>query len=159
MQLKIRESCEFLVKIQVHKSDGIHWRNPGYHSTFRVFKASKCMFLSCYDSLLYSNFKRTCLSRPYLSYFFKGCLPQILLGPFLNILSHVVVSLFRKDAPTLLLKILVKYLKGFSKISVTLHLQHHLRCFPANFAKYFPTTFLIYTSSISYIARHGKKYN
>ena len=29
-----------------------------------------------------------CLSRPYLFKFFKGCLPQILLGPLLNTLSH-----------------------------------------------------------------------
>ena len=31
----------------------------------------------------------SCLSRPYPSKFFKGCLPQILLGPFLNTLSHI----------------------------------------------------------------------
>ena len=29
------------------------------------------------------------LSRPYSFKFFKGCLPQILLGPFLNTLTHV----------------------------------------------------------------------
>ena len=29
----------------------------------------------------------SCLSRPYPFKFFKGCLPQILLGPFLNTLS------------------------------------------------------------------------
>ena len=29
------------------------------------------------------------LSRPYRFKFFKGCLPQILLGPFLNTLSHM----------------------------------------------------------------------
>ena len=29
------------------------------------------------------------LSRPYPFKFFKGCLPQILLGPFLNTLSHI----------------------------------------------------------------------
>ena len=28
------------------------------------------------------------LSRPYSFKFFKGCLPQILLGPFLNTLTH-----------------------------------------------------------------------
>ena len=31
----------------------------------------------------------SCLSRPYPSKSFKGCLPQILLGPFLNTLSHI----------------------------------------------------------------------
>ena len=29
-------------------------------------------------------------SRPYLFKFFKGCLPQILHGPFLNNLSHIL---------------------------------------------------------------------
>ena len=28
-------------------------------------------------------------SRPYRFKFFKGCLPQIFLGPFLNTLSHI----------------------------------------------------------------------
>ena len=32
------------------------------------------------------------LSRPYHFKFFKGCLPQILLGPFLNTLSHMIGS-------------------------------------------------------------------
>ena len=31
----------------------------------------------------------TCLCRPYHSKFFKGCLPQISLGPFLNTLCHM----------------------------------------------------------------------
>ena len=30
-----------------------------------------------------------CLSRPYPFKSFKGCLPQILLGPLLNTLSHM----------------------------------------------------------------------
>ena len=34
-----------------------------------------------------------CLSRPYHLKFFKGCLTQILLGPFLNTLSHVSPTL------------------------------------------------------------------
>ena len=32
---------------------------------------------------------KICLSRQYLFTFFKGCLLQILLGPFLNTLTHV----------------------------------------------------------------------
>ena len=35
------------------------------------------------------TFKMVCLSRPYPFKFFKGCFPQILLGPFLNTLSHM----------------------------------------------------------------------
>ena len=30
-----------------------------------------------------------CLSKPYHFKFFKSCLPQILLGPFLNTLTHI----------------------------------------------------------------------
>ena len=33
-----------------------------------------------------------CLSRPYNFNFFKGCLPQISLGPFLNTLPHIFIS-------------------------------------------------------------------
>ena len=33
-----------------------------------------------------------CLSRPDPFNFFKGCLPQILLGPFLNIWSHILIT-------------------------------------------------------------------
>ena len=33
------------------------------------------------------------LSRPYPFKFFKGCLPQILLGPLLNILAHLLVDI------------------------------------------------------------------
>ena len=38
------------------------------------------------------------LSRPYHFKFFKGCLPQILLGPFLNTLSHM--TLLKTDSKT-----------------------------------------------------------
>ena len=34
-----------------------------------------------------------CLSRPHHFKFFKGCLPQISLGPFLNTLSHIGIIL------------------------------------------------------------------
>ena len=33
-----------------------------------------------------------CLSRPYHFKFFKGCLRQILLGPFFNTLSHIILT-------------------------------------------------------------------
>ena len=33
-----------------------------------------------------------CLRRQYHSKFFKGCLPQILLGPSLNILPHLTYA-------------------------------------------------------------------
>ena len=36
-----------------------------------------------------------CLSRQYPFKFFKGCLPQILLEPFLNTLSYLFLKLIR----------------------------------------------------------------
>ena len=38
------------------------------------------------------------VSRPYHFKFFKGCLPQILLGPFLNTLTHIVIFFRRHFA-------------------------------------------------------------
>ena len=35
-----------------------------------------------------------CLSRPYYFKFFKGGVPQILLGPFLNSLCHLSIEMF-----------------------------------------------------------------
>ena len=35
---------------------------------------------------------QVCLSKPYHFKFFKGCLPQILLGPFLNTLAHMTIA-------------------------------------------------------------------
>ena len=35
-----------------------------------------------------------CLIRPYHLQFYKGCLPQILLGPFLNIFTQIKVLYF-----------------------------------------------------------------
>ena len=41
------------------------------------------------------QWRAVCLSRPYPFKFFKGCLPQILLGPLLNTLSHI--SMYKHD--------------------------------------------------------------
>ena len=38
-----------------------------------------------------------CLGRPYRFKFFNGCLPQILLGPFLNTLPNIVLGEFNLD--------------------------------------------------------------
>ena len=50
-----------------------------------------------------------CLRKPYQFNFFKGCLPQILLGAFLNTFSHMWMTFnlkaiknlykFKKEAP------------------------------------------------------------
>ena len=48
-------------------------------------------FLHTFFCLFWKSLKAfsVCLSRPYHFKFFKGCLPQIWLGPFLNTLSHI----------------------------------------------------------------------
>ena len=38
-----------------------------------------------------------CLGRPHQFKFFKGCFPQILLGPFFNTLSQLFISLVSGD--------------------------------------------------------------
>ena len=48
-----------------------------------------------------------CLSRPYPFKLFKGCLPQILLGPFMNTLSHMQ----RLGKLQMVLKSLLTYFK------------------------------------------------
>ena len=44
--------------------------------------------------IAFKNFEAICLSRPYHFRFFKGCLPQILLGQFLNTMTYL--RFFRK---------------------------------------------------------------
>ena len=63
-----------------------------------------------------------CLSRPYQFKFFKGCLPQISLGPFLNTLSHLwlrVSKWLKSEAhsepyPTSNMELYVKLVNSFS---------------------------------------------
>ena len=40
-----------------------------------------------------------CLGRPHHYKFFKGCIPQVLLGPFLNTLTHLLVFRFFSIKP------------------------------------------------------------
>ena len=49
-----------------------------------------------------------CLSRPYSFKFFKGCLSQILLGPFLNTLSHFILRVSKMRSHVLSLVFLPK---------------------------------------------------
>ena len=67
----------------------------------RVKKISKIsiLFEACSFQISHLTSQRTFgllakgLSRPYHFNFFKGCLPQILLGPFLNTLTHLLLKL------------------------------------------------------------------
>ena len=51
---------------------------------------------SFYLHFLSSQFL-SCLSRPYPFTFFKGSLPQILLGPFLNTFSHISQKILKLE--------------------------------------------------------------
>ena len=42
-----------------------------------------------WDKVFKNGPSEICLSRPYPFKFFKNCIPQIFLGPFLNTLSHM----------------------------------------------------------------------
>ena len=58
-----------------------------YKGTFVGLTARHLRF--CFSSGFYDNFNITLtLSRSYNFKFFKGCLPQISLGPFLDTLSQ-----------------------------------------------------------------------
>ena len=62
----------------------------------KVFVAiilGKGTFSSISDSYGSKYWRKYCLSRPYHFKFLRGCLPQILLSPFLNTLTHIVVFL------------------------------------------------------------------
>ena len=45
-----------------------------------------------------------CLDRPYHLKFIKGCLPQILVGPFLNTLTHTSVAVFLSNSAASILR-------------------------------------------------------
>ena len=63
-----------------------------FRKTIEIFesKYSRMDLVKIVEDSLSKNWSNmVCLSRPYHFKFVKGCLPQILLGPFLNTLSHL----------------------------------------------------------------------
>ena len=46
-----------------------------------------------YSRLYQVKFVQVCFNRPYHFKFFKGCLPQFILGPFLNTLSQININI------------------------------------------------------------------
>ena len=53
-----------------------------------------------------------CLSRPYHFKFFKGCLQQILLGPFLNTLSQMIFMISEGHVPEFMWVVAALFLNG-----------------------------------------------
>ena len=101
-----------------------------------------------------------CLSRPYDFKLFKGCLPQILLGPFLNTLSHILVLVSRESKTMrpscfqiICSKIFFKsyrkssvldlFLMKFDAVGLQLYnTRFRHKSFPVNLLKFFRTPFL-----------------
>ena len=66
------------------------------------------------DSLLKFLSYTVCLGRPYHFKFFKGCFPEILLGPFLNTLTHLEpyqISMINSAALALTLRMIINIIK------------------------------------------------
>ena len=74
---KIKQSCQPFSRIRQQ------WRICD-----KIFKSGQVKFVE--DSLKKIWRDMVCLSRQYPLKFFKGCLPQFLIGPLLNTLSHII---------------------------------------------------------------------
>ena len=90
------------------------------------------------SKIMENNLQKTwsdmvCLNRPYPFKFFKGCLPQILLGPFLNTLSQM-----SRRRPGYLLNVLCAFsLRPVSKgsietIQILIHTTNFEKIFSSN---------------------------
>ena len=67
--------------------------NCAFSQNFHARKLGEIMVFSAAKVFKDGSSKiceRQPLSRPYPFKFFKGCLPQILIGPFLNTLSYIM---------------------------------------------------------------------
>ena len=80
--------------------------NTYFHFLERLLKTIHNVYISIQEwtksNLWKEAFKKlevigsACLGRPYHFKLFKGCLPQILLGPFSNTLTHVIALLIEE---------------------------------------------------------------
>ena len=66
-----------------------HFQNKEHHIWVKVFKNGPSKICGRKPVKFWSD--TVCLSRPYHFKFFKGCLPQILLGPFLTYITLEIV--------------------------------------------------------------------
>ena len=62
------------------------------------------------------------LSKPYPFKFFKGCLPQILLGPFLNTLSHIFYNIYFLSTE----ERIIENLGGTLRLKEIFQKKHHI---------------------------------
>ena len=79
----------------LHFSSTIFSRSEKKQQQQHKFQCKKIIFnVLQSSSTIFSSWgfqERICLSRPYPFKFFKSCLPQILLGPFLNTLPQIII--------------------------------------------------------------------
>ena len=80
---------------------------------YECFERKSSNYEITFFLIIICDYYMVSLGRPYLFKFFKGCLPQILLGLFLNTLTHLLITTVRSSRPegcarpaTLLKKIL-----------------------------------------------------
>ena len=57
---------------------------------YECFERKSSNYEITFFLIIICDYYMVSLGRPYLFKFFKGCLPQILLGPFLNTLCHII---------------------------------------------------------------------
>ena len=79
-----------------------------------------------WDKVFKNGPSKICWGRPYYFNFFKGCLPQILLGPFWNTLSQILTYLI--TFWTFMQQFLKKF-RDFSTIYCFFPPQVHWKCF------------------------------
>ena len=65
-------------------------------------------------------------NRPYHFNFFKGCLPQILLGPFLNTLTHLCLQFMGNECPPITSWIFARIIFKICKICLYPTKIYHL---------------------------------
>ena len=92
-------SCKFSLRIWnnllIHPSGflkikfGSFIRNKVIKYVSRYSRMDRVKFV---EDSLFEEGMMVSLNRPYHFKFFKGCLPQILLGPFLNTLTHILIK-------------------------------------------------------------------
>ena len=83
-----------------------------------------------------------CLSKQYLFPFFKGCLPQILLGTFLNTLSQIESLHLILDSKRLMITDFFPHLMCHAGTGTYNHssfygIEHSLKLFPYPLRKYY----------------------
>ena len=80
------QTMKVLVKNELHQCNAMHQCNAAFAITGQV------KFVEVSLEKIWSDM--VCLGRPYQFKFFRGCLSQFLLGPFLNTLTHITNKVY-----------------------------------------------------------------